>query len=265
MIGRYALPLDDHCYRIGPTVTASAEDSAYPASNLVDVNPAKPAKLTTGSGWFVLDFGTDVTIVAAALIYHNIDNGVAVTLQWNSADDWASPAGEQDFTIPGRLEDEWTVSPWIALDTQPTARYWRLLIGGSPGSTDPVAVGRLILLSNLRDLVTDVRWGVEEIEEHGLIELPTELGVETIYALGGKRRRFQGELRLDDSTAATFISLVRSAQGRVLSWLLIPDVNVNDAWCVRFDQPNWDRTRETINYNIFPFRVQELSRGLPWP
>jgi len=34
---------------------------------------------------------------------------------------------------------------------------------------------------------------------------------------------------------------------------------------VRFDEPRWNRVREIIDVNNFPFRVQELSRGLPWP
>jgi hypothetical protein len=264
MIHRYAYPLDNESYRIGPTVTASAEDSEYPAENLVDINPAKPAKLTTTGGNWILDFGTAIAGVAAALLYHNIDNGVTVTLQANSSSSWGSPPFSQTFTIPGRTEDDWTVSPWIEFASTQTYRYWRLLISGT-ANAQPIGVGHLMILSNLRTMDTDVRWGEEEVEEHGLIELPTELGVETIYALGGKRRRFSGELTLGDAEAAEFISLVRSAVGRIHPWLLIPDEDVNDAWIVRFEENRWQRQREIIDINNFPFRVQELSRGLPWP
>jgi hypothetical protein len=52
---------------------------------------------------------------------------------------------------------------------------------------------------------------------------------------------------------------------RVRPWVLIPDVDVNEAWIVRFEDNRWSRTRETLNHNIFPFRVKELSRGIPWP
>jgi hypothetical protein len=33
---------------------------------------------------------------------------------------------------------------------------------------------------------------------------------------------------------------------------------------VRFEE-NRNRIRETINHNVFPFRVKEVARGLPWP
>jgi hypothetical protein len=91
------------------------------------------------------------------------------------------------------------------------------------------------------------------------------LGVETIFALGGKRRAFSGELHVKSTPADAFVSLVRSAQGRVTPFLLIPDTSVNDAWLVRFAESRLSRMRQIPNNNIFPFRVQELSRGLPWP
>ncbi len=272
VITRFAYPVDDECQHQAPAVTVQTgtEDPAYPAANLVDANPAKPAKLTTTSGAWVLDFGSAVTIRAAALIYHQLDHGLDVTLEANASSSWGAPSFSASFTIPGKPEDNWTISPWIEFDAAQTYRYWRLVVGdGSPANLAAVGVGRLMLLSHLRDAwaaePNDVRWGVEEDEDHGLIELPTELGVETIYALGGKRRRFSGELALGDTTAAEFIALVRSAGGRVEPWLLIPDEAVNDAWLVRFEESRWARTYEIINHNIFPFRVQELSRGLPWP
>jgi hypothetical protein len=265
MIHRYAYPLDDACQRIGPPVTAADADPAYPPANLIDPNPAKPAKLTTTSGAFVLDFGVPVEIAAAAVLYHNLDHDTDVTLAWNASDAWGSPAGDQLLIVPGKTEDDWTVSPWIDLGDPMSARYWRLTIGDASPNPDPIVVGRLVLLSTLRTIDTDVRWGEEEAEEHGLIELPTALGVETIYALGGKRRRFAGELTLSNPTAAEFIALTRHAHGRVLPWLLIPDASVNDAWIVRFDENRWSRVREVPDINNFPFRVQELSRGLPWP
>ena len=64
----YGRPTDN----IAATATAivgSAPDAAYPAANLVDLNPAKPAKLTTATGNWVFDFGSakQVDLVALAL------------------------------------------------------------------------------------------------------------------------------------------------------------------------------------------------------
>ncbi len=271
MIGAYSLPSDDLLAAYDPAISASDEDPAYPITNWAFRNPARPSKLLTTDGWWVFDFGAAANVAAFALIYHNFDEGLVVTLQWHTSDSWGSPTGQQVIPIAAATEDAWTISPWIAVTGSPTFQFWRLLVSGSPGNTLPLVLGRPYFSGALRDLgdvasiEQDVRWGVVEDEEHGIIEHTTELGVDTIYPLGGKRRRLDAELALYDSTAASFISLVRSGQGRVLPWLLIPTIGVSDAWMVRFEESRWQRTRETIGQNIFPFRVRELSRGLPWP
>lgn len=257
MFGRYALPTDD----VAPdaTVTASAEETGYEAEYLVSANPSRPAKLSTTTGYWDLTFSSPVTIVAAALLYHNLDAGLAdVELQELSG----SPATIATFTIPTHHEDGWPVSPWVEFDPVTTSA---LRLDFNAANSLAITVGRLLLLTSIRDLGTDVRWGVEEQEEHGIIEQSTALGVETIYDLGGKRRRFVGDFGLIDTEATELISLYRSARSRILPWLLIPDVDVNDAWLVRFEDTGWSRTRQDPNFNTFPFRVRELSRGLPWP
>lgn len=269
MFGRYALPSDD--LGADATVTASAEDTEYPAENLVAPTntghlnlPSRPAKLTTTSGSWVLDCGSAISPTAIALIYHNLIAGLAVAIQGNASDSWGAPSFSQAITIPAWREDDWPVSPFALLagSPPPSYRYWRLVITGT--NDNPVQVGRLMLV-NLRQMANDVRWGVVEEEEQGLIEHATEAGVETIYELFGPRRSFAGEFALTDTTSAELLTLFRSARSRILPWLLIPDDDVNDAWLVRFQENRWSRTRETINHNIFPFRVQELSRGLRFP
>jgi hypothetical protein len=261
MFGRYALPSDDVA-GTASGVVASAEDPEYPAENLVAPTntghlnlPSRPAKLVSTSGTWTVSFASPVTLRAAALIYHNLDAGLDVTLE---------PGGGTPiaFTIPAHPEDGWPINPWVEFDAQ-TSATWVLSINEA-NSLD-VDVGRLLLIENLKQLDTDVRWGVEETEDFPLIEHATELGVETLYELTGRRASFVGELKVRDYEAPSLISLARSARGRIQPWLLIPDEDVNRACLVRFVESAWSRTRETVNFNTFPFRVKELSRGLPWP
>ena len=49
MFGRYALPTDDLA-STATGVTASAEDSGYPAENIIANPAANPAKLTATAG-----------------------------------------------------------------------------------------------------------------------------------------------------------------------------------------------------------------------
>lgn len=256
MFGRYALPGDD----VAPnaTVVASSPVTGYEASYLVSATPSRPAQLGATSGYFDLTLPSAETILAAALIYHNLDAGLAdVELIFGAG----SPNDVETFTIPTHHEDGWPVSPWMEF-TPHTTDTIRLNFGTANSLN--IQVGRLLLLTALRDLGHDVRYGVEEIEEHGIIVQETVLGVETVYDLGGKRRSFVGEFGLIDSEANELLTLHRSARGRVLPWLLVPDEAVNDAWIVRFEGPV-SRTRDNPNHNVFPFRVRELSRGLPWP
>lgn len=263
--GLYALPSDDLAAGATSVISPGSpalEDPDYPADNLIAPTntghlnlPSRPAKLLDVSGSWELTFGAPITVGAMALIYHNLDEALDVTLE---------PSGGTPIaiTIPPWTEDGWSVSPFQQF-AQQTASVWTLSINGA--NSRNVEVGRLLLFASLRDMENDVRWGVEEVEEHGLIEQPTELGIETIYDIGGKRRSFSGELALMNTESGELITLYRTAHGRVLPWLLIPDEDINDAWLVRFDEPRWSRTRAQIEHNLFPFRVKELSRGLPWP
>lgn len=260
MITHYALPTDDLAGD-GAWVV-SDEDAEYPADNIAAPTatghlnlPSRPSKLSTTSGYWEGTFTSPITVRAVALIYHNLDAGLDVTIE--------AGAFSQAITIPAHWEDGWTPSPWVEFDAPITDDVWRLSINAA--NSLPCQVGRLVLIGTLRSMETDVRWGEVEEEEHGDIMQPTELQVETFYALGGKRRRFNGELGYQDTEAAELITLRRSAHGRIRPWLLIPDATVNDAWLVRFEDPAWARTRVGPNFNTFPFQVRELSRGLPWP
>lgn len=267
MFGKYALPSDDVA-GTASSVTASAEDTDYPAENLCPPTntghlnlPSRPAKLTSTSGTFTVTFDAPVTIGAMALIYHDLDAGLDVTLE----PDGGTPIA---ITIPPHVEGGQegltpeTVNAWAEFDPQ-TSDTWVLSI--NEANSLNVVIGRLMLFEALRQLETDVAYGVQEVEEFGRIEHATELGVETLYDLPGRRRKYMGELKLRDSEAPSLVSLGRSARGRIQPWLLVPDEDVNDCCLVRFIEPAWSRTRETINFNTFPFQVQELSRGLPWP
>lgn len=281
MFGRYALTFDDLAGTYA-SVLSSAPDPEYPAeyiaamSNTGHLNlPSRPSKLLTTAGYWELSYASAITVVAAALIYHNFDEGLPVTLEGGGG----SPAGFTiDIPIPAPHVSSlgvgftgWTVSPWVEFDSPQTFDLWRLSVNDV--NSYPCQVGRLMLLTTLRTLGRDVRYGVDEMEEFRYIEHPTELGIPTMYDLGGKERGFAGEFALNDTQAQELIDLHRSAHGRIMPWLLIPDANVNDAWLVRFEENRWNRMRETLViedgiesfHNIMPYKVREVSRGLPWP
>lgn len=261
MFGKYALPSDDLA-GTAITIVASAEDAGYPATNLVAPTatghlnlPSRPAKLTTTTGTFDLTFSGAISVVAAAVIYHNLDSDVNVTLV---------AGGSIAIPIPVRPNagDDWTLSPWVEFNAV-SSSTWQLSINSA--NDNPVQVGRLLLLSTLRQLETDVRYGGEEQEGRLFLAQPTEVGIETLYDLFDVRRAFNGQFGFQQSETDALRALWRSARNRILPWLLIPDENVNDAWFVRFEDDAFSRVQETVGFQTHPFRVRELSRGLVWP
>ena len=261
MFGKYAMPSDDLAG--SATVTASVPVAGYDASNLVAPTstghlnlPSRPAKLGDTTGYFDLSLPAPITVVAAALIYHDLDDGLAgVTIEGTSP---------ISITIPSKpnVADDWTFSPFVEFDAQ-TSATWRLNFASA--NSQNIQVGRLLLLATLRELETDARYGGTDDEGRIVIADPTELGVETMYDLYNVQRGFRGDFAFRPAETAALLALWRSARNRVLPWLLIPDASVNDAWFVRFEDNQYERTPPTIGVAEHPFRVREVSRGLPWP
>lgn len=264
----YALPDDDRA-PTATTITASAEDAGYPAEWLVTENPAQPAKLTTTSGSWVLEFSSPIAPVAAVLVYPQLDAGLSVVLEGNSADSWGSPSISEAITIPGPHPDDQAVSPIVMLPGG-ACSFWRLRIIGI--NSVPVAVGRLMLLGALRTFEdgTSVRWGVVEEEDYGIVDMTTELGVDLVYDLGGKRRELIGEMLLREVGAQQFLELRRATHGRVRPWLLWPFEGVNDVYLVRWSERASSRRLDVPDLvsgyvQLVRMQVKEVSRGLPWP
>lgn len=271
----YARPSDD--LLIGATVTSSDEDPAYPASNLIAENAANPAKLLTASGSWVLQTPSPIAPVWALLIYQYLDSSLDVRLQGNTSDSWGSPPFEQHFTIPGKRLDGPSYQPWtynvgLVIEGTPLPSYafWRLLIAGT--NSQAVAVGRMLLLPNPRTVKFLVADQLEESDDYeAQIILPTELGVETIYDLGGPRRGISGVTPVTDASglplqdAADFRDLLQSATGRLKPWVIWPFGQSGEPWLVRFVSLPQTRRHSGARVQYWPFAVKEVSRGLPWP
>lgn len=274
----YALPTDDRALLASAVASANANPD-YPAANLITANPAKPAKLTTTSGDWVVQLASALEVAAVAIPYHYIDAGLSVRIQANTSDSWGAPAFDAAITIPAKRLDgpsyqPWTQTPYLIFDTPQTYQYWRLVIVGT--NSQPVVVGRLMLLAALRPIT--LYFGGSDIEEadgppEGLIETVTELGVDLPVVIGGPRRSLSCMLIASDQYAAVmgvaqaseFIALHQSIDGRLNPFLLIPRAELNDAWVVRPQSAASARSHKVGTYEVWPFSVREVSRGLPWP
>lgn len=259
----YARPGDNIAALVAPTVQSGAEDTTYPAAGLKDLNPAKPAKLTSTTGAWLWDFGVAKSVDLVAIIHHNLTAGLNVRIQANAANAWGAPSIDQAITIPAYQEDGFPVSPFVDLTgiNPRSYRYWRLVVVAANGA--PVAIGEVVLAATKRTFEINVSWGAREQEEHPIIEHRTDHGVSIIYDLGTKWRTFAGELETTDAGLSSLRSLARDARNRARPFLLIPDPDINDAWFVRLLEPNFEHEHTFINQRKLSVRFQEVSRGLP--
>ncbi len=281
----YIVRYDDDLAPGCDAITGSAEDPLYEARNAILDNPADPAKLTTTSGSFVLEFANKIQPVGAALIYHYLDEGLEVRIQGNSSNFWGAPPVQEVFTIPAKRRDgpsyqRWTINPWCQLEDvsnwpDPTGyKFWRVVVVGT--NSQNVVIGKIMLFSAIYQfgLYSEAAEPTDrDYKPESQINLETELGVEYVETLDGPRRFMSGALVAqegnagitpDDELASTLRALLQSAEGRAHPFLFIPFED-NDARLVRNDTPEWERTYKTGGYQIWPFAFREVSRGIPFP
>lgn len=257
----------DYVLGSNATITASAEDTAYPATNINDLHPERPAKLTTTTGTWVADLGSAMQVDLCALIQHNFDAGLAVTLQGNTANSWGAPALSTAFTIPARLADLFTVNVWLDLSVlfpvagNRTYRYWRLNVTGTNSAN--LSVGQWLLEGTRRTFgIRDIKKGSPRSWKRPSILHETEFYVRRSYDLGVTIRTVAVDVEATDTTMAEIDAWYRNANGISLPFLIVPTSSETDAWMVGFTNAERPYTRANSNYNTATLEFQELSRGL---
>ncbi len=277
----YARHTDDYA-KDAIAVTASAEVSAYGAVQLVGENAARPAKLVGTTGNFVGQMASPIAPAYAMLGYHYLDAGLGgVKIQFNDSDSWGSPAYEATFTIPAKRLDgpsyqRWTSNVIVALEDLDEGGYawWRLVFENA--NSQPIVIGRLLLLSQLRqvDLLHVDGAAFDEGDETFEISHQTDLGVDSgVTPLGGPRRSFAGSFVGSDLSAGTapvqsaadFRALHETSEGRAHPFVWIQGPAIADPWLVKFESAQRQRSHRQGGYQVWPFAVREISRGLPWP
>jgi len=229
----------------------------------VDLNPAKPAKLTTATGNWVFDFTNPTTVDLVALIHHNFQAGLNVRWQGNATDAWGAPSIDQAITIPAYRENDFPNYPFLDITGigSRTFRFWRLVIVG----TNPVVIslGEIVILGTKRTLERNISWGYVDEDDNPIIEHKTDYGVSAAaYSMGTTWRTLRADVRTTDAGATSLISLSRGAFGRARPFLVIPDPLINSALFGKPVEPKLSVQREFKGTNVFSFIFQELSCGL---
>lgn len=254
---------------VGPnatiTVNTGVEDTTYPAANLCNRIPSKPAQLTGTTGSWVLDFLAAQRVDWVGIPHHNLDAGLDVKIQMNATNAWGGPSFSQPITIQTYRQDGFPVGAWLDLTvlggySAGGFRYLRFLVNGA--NSVAVKIGELMVLSNKRILNPNVNWPVKKPEQRTIIENTTDYGVSTIYDLGVTRRRFSGDLDVSDAITADMVDWWRGTRGRARPFAFVPDESVNEAWLARFGGDQVALDQQIVDRNSIPLDVEEVSRGL---
>lgn len=247
-----------------PSVDTGTEDTAYPAANLVDRDPGKPAKLTTTTGSYLWDFGSAQRVDLFGLIHHNLTAGLDVKIQANATNAWGSPTVSAAVTIPALPGDGYNVNPFVDLTgvagySSGGFRYWRLLI--NTANANPVAIGEVWLGTTKRTMAW-VLYGIEFVDAFPMIEHRTDFLVSHVYSFGVRNRRVTGLVRMTNDIRDDLVAWGRDNRGRARGSLIVPDSTKNDCLMARFassDVP-WVRTLPNLNETTLAF--EEIARGL---
>lgn len=245
------------------TVNTGTEDPDYPAANLVDLNPAKPAQLTTTTGSWVFDWGAAQRVDWVLLPMHNLTAGLEVRIQMNATSSWGSPTVNEQITIPAYLGDH-PVGSWLDLTnktgyTTSGLRYLRLVVVGVNAAV--VKVGELCIYNVKRTLNPNVSWGAQMPSDRLSTVNTTDAGVELVYDQGVTVQSFRGDLDTTDAGLAAVRAWWHSCRGRVRPFGLVPDEDVNEAWMAKW-AGGIDPTLVINNRNTIPIQLKEASRGL---
>lgn len=260
----YSRYSDNVASLVTPAVDSGTEDTSYPAANLVDKDPGKPAKLTTTTGSWTWDFGSAQRVDLFGLIHHNLTAGLSVKIQANATASWATPTINQAVTIPVLPPDGYPLNPFIDLTASAGYsaagfRFWRLVIVGA--NTNPVAIGEVWLGTTKRTL-SWVLYGIEYVDAFPMIEHRTDFLVSHVYSFGVRSRRLTGLVRMTNTVRDDLVAWARDQRGRARAFLVCQDSTVNDCLMARFGSSDAVWTRTLPNLNKTTLALEEVARGL---
>lgn len=116
------------------SLTASTEESAYPASNLQDAilsSVWRSAGVTSEN--IVINLGTASAADIVFLANHNLTSSATITLQANSSDSWGAPPFSETLT--------WESGIINKAFTSASYQYWRVVLADSTNTDGYLKLG----------------------------------------------------------------------------------------------------------------------------
>lgn len=271
---RYARPSDIITSLATITVSGASviADTAYGLASLYDRNPAIPTKFD-GSGpmRLVFDYGTAHRIDGMALPNSNLEPGLALRAELNSADSWVSPAvtvamppGDDD--LMGHRASPWADFTAASGYSVLGFRYASLYI---PANTADIQLGELLVLAQLREFSYAVQFGGDKGAKRRVAEgIETEYGSVRILRRKIKQRLHRFTVKGSTQDYEDFQAIADDAGGAALPWFFAWDheVKTDGGLYARFTPDTAGRLtgqEEWFDVDVTQGEIIEVSRSLP--
>ncbi len=253
----FALPSDDVAPNATVTVTSGTAETEYPASFLVNRNPAKPSKSTGTAITYRFTWSGNQIIEAIAIINHNLD-GATVTLSNAAGANEVLAIPDNTPGLYPNCTNAWYDLRELATLSQRTDDVWDLAITG--GALGNVAIGEVLFITDLREM--RLKWGLKLSPARSVIRHKTFGGSLLQYHKRVQVRSCAASVDLQ-SDQELWTQLEQEASGQVVPFLFIPDEAVNDAWYVQLQGDSFSQRPTNPGIIETPLEMVEVSPGPP--
>lgn len=233
-------------------ITSSTEDSDFPLENLFDRDLGKPFKFTlTTGGWIEFDFGSAVDLDSVAILNHNFDSTVTVTITAGNTPNPGSTVGTPSYRARGI---------WSDVGTQ-NVRYVRITIVDS--NSVQTGIGQIVIQERL-ELPRAHRYGKTPGRERADIFHETIRLKSYVYALGYRNVR-DYVWRVLETELANFDTWDDAVEGRLYPAVFIVDTSGTEVLYVRKQRdyrPN--ELTDPMDVSGYDYRIElrEESHGV---
>jgi hypothetical protein len=232
------------------SLTSGTINSAFPLANLNDVRADYVAKLAETSGTFR---GTIASTALQAVAIVNCNRpGATITVTNNNA------MASQNLVIGAAPTDNIGIQGILDIRAATTAAtQWNFAI---PVGTGPVAVGKILLISNLRQFL--IRSRPKFLETSPRILQRTSSGTALGYPKGTRYGGIEFQL-MRESERAAYEALRRGSVGPSQPCVIWsrPSV-ITDFLYGFFPDEQWDHTRESEPVTTWTDELEEMNPGV---